>query len=652
MALRISDLPIKTNLLLLAAISVLGFAIIGATIAFQAKVNAEAQSARLAAAQRGAEFQTFDDALSDAKRFQRDFVIRRDFSIAGRTSTTVRQARSAVQSLANGADASLAPGFGELGTLLERYGRSFDELVSTMRRLGLNENEGQQGKMRGAIHDAETALNKLGLDKIVVSVLQLRRNEKDFQLRETNAPVEAHGREMAKLKDLLTAADLPAQQRADLVALAQAYATSFGEVATTINARNAKIAELDGVIRSMDPIVAQLHEGERGVAAAANERISAELDSVAGLLWTTIVVTLLAVVGASLLIGRSIARPITEITRQMQRLGQGETDIAVEANGRNEIAEMGRSLLIFRDNLVAQRRLEADSVAARQAQVERARRIAELTTEFQAGVVDILDATARAAGELESTARSLTQISSTARELSINAAAGANEASTNVQTVASAADELTASIREISRQVSASSESAGRTTSLAADSEARVRELNEVALRIGDVVKLINSIASQTNLLALNATIEAARAGDAGRGFAVVANEVKALAAQTAKATEEIGAQITAIQERTSGVVGAMSEIGGAIRGISEMTASVASAIEEQTAATHEIGRNVEQAAAGVEETNRAISGVRNASEETGMASGGVLDASTQVAAHAEALGKRVRTFLEAVRAA
>ncbi len=587
-----------------------------------------------------------------ARRHQRDLIFRRDLSIARRATEANRRARHAVLDLMERADAELAGDFAELEKLVGGFGKSIDDLVATMRRIGLNENEGQQGNMRRAIREAEGALNQLGLDPVVVSVLQLRRHEKDFQLREAKANADLHAKEMERLKGLLAGARLPDARRAELVELANSYADTFGLLVSTIGERNVKIAELEGSATQIDPVLAKLREAENAAATAAGERIQTQLDNVAKLLWVTIALTLALVTLASMLIGRSIAGPIRNLTGQMERLGQGETDIAVEVEGRNEIAEMGRSLLIFRDNLVAQRRLEAESAAAQQAQVERAKRIADLTSEFQAGVGDILDSTARAAGEMEATARSLTQISSTARELSINAAAGANEASTNVQTVASAADELTASIREISRQVAVSSESAGRTTTLATDSEGRVRELDEVAQRIGDVVKLINSIASQTNLLALNATIEAARAGDAGRGFAVVANEVKALAAQTAKATEEIGAQIAAIQERTSGVVGAMSEIGSAIRGISEMTASVASAIEEQTAATQEIGRNVEQAAAGVEETNRAIAGVRNASDETGMASGGVLEASTQVAAQAEALGKRVRSFLEAVRAA
>jgi methyl-accepting chemotaxis protein len=652
MQLKVSGLPIKAKLMLLAAISALGFAAIGLAIAYQTRVNEAAAVARTATAQRLASFQTLDDSLAEARRFQRDMIIRRDLSIGRRAIEANRQARAAVQSLAAESDPVFAGDFTEIGGLIDRYGRHLDELVVLMRRIGLNENEGQQGAMRRAIRDAEGALNKLGLDKIVVSVLQLRRHEKDFQLREAKANADLHAREMGRLKELLAGSGLPEERRKELAELAGAYAEAFDALVASIGARNAKIAELDGSAVSLDPLVVKLRDAEASAAAAAGGNIDAQLKKVAELLWLAIAITLGTVIAAGLLIGRSISVPITNLTREMERLGRGETEISVDTQGRNEIAEMGRSLLIFRDNLVAQRRLEAESATAQQAQIERAQRIAALTDEFKEGVGDTLEATARAAGELEATARSLEKISTAAREMSVNAAAGANEASTNVQTVASAAEELAASIREISRQVATSSESAGRTTSLAADSEARVRELDEVAKRIGDVVKLINSIASQTNLLALNATIEAARAGDAGRGFAIVANEVKALAAQTAKATEEIGAQVSTIQSRTSDVVGAMSEIGGAIRGISEMTAGVASAIEEQTAATQEIGRNVEQAAAGVEETNRAIAGVRNASEETGMASGGVLDASAQVAAHADALGKRVRAFLEAVRAA
>ncbi len=652
MTFRISRLPVRINLLLLASISVIGLAVIGAAAFHQSVLRERTVTMRAAATDRLATMRNLEDALSDIRRDQRDYLLRRDGAIARRVTMAARNARSAIEQV--GIDPASAHGAAakELALALDRYIKAFDELQSIYRRLGLNEREGAQGRMRAAIHDAESAMTALGLDRIVVSLLQLRRAEKDFQLREARAYAEVHAKEAAHLADLLKAADLPDARRGELQALINTYAESFAAVVGATLERNTKIAELDGIARGIDPLIAEIREGEKGLADASNAGNDAEFDAATRTMWVTIGVTLLAVLLASVLVGRSIARPIGALTRQMDRLGHGETEIDVDTVGRGEVAEMGRSLLIFRDNLIEQRRLEAEAAEQREAETRRAKRVAEIADSFQADIVGILETTAATTAELERTAKDLGRIAETASGMSASAAAGSSEASANVQTVASAAEELAASIREISRQVSASSEGAARTRALAETSEARVHELEDVAQRIGDVVKLINSIAGQTNLLALNATIEAARAGEAGRGFAVVANEVKALASQTAKATEEIGTQIAAIQERTGGVAGAIAEIGGAIRSISEMTSSVASAIEEQTAATQEIGRNVGQAAAGVADSDRAIAGVRQASEETGAASAGVLEAAGRVAAQAESLGVRVRAFLDDVRAA
>lgn len=652
MFLRLSSLPVRINLLFLASISVIGFAVIGAAAFYQSMLHDRATTMRNAGLERLSAMRNLEDALSDVRRDQRDYLLRRDTAIARRVTVAARNARSAIDQVGVDPAAPHASAAKELATALDRYIKAFDQLLSIYRRLGLNEQEGAQGRMRTAIHDAEAAINEIGNDKIVVSMLRLRRHEKDFQLRESRSYAEAHAKELENIEKLLKAADLPAEKRETLLGLTKAYADSFAAVVAATVERNTKIAELDGIARGVDPLVAEIREGEKGTADAENARIDSELEAATRVMWATIGTTLVAVLLASLFVSRSIARPIGALTRQMDRLGHGETEIEIDTRGRGEVAEMGRSLLIFRDNLVEQRRLEVAAAEQRETEMRRAKRVAEIADSFQSDVVQILETTAQTTAELEATAKDLGRIAENAREMSTGAAAGANEASTNVQTVASAAEELTASIREISRQVTASSESATRTRSLAEASETRVRELEDVAQRIGDVIKLINSIAGQTNLLALNATIEAARAGDAGRGFAVVANEVKALAAQTAKATEEIGAQIAAIQERTGGVAGAIGEIGGAIRSITEMTSSVASAIEEQTAATQEIGRNVGQAASGVEDTNRAIAGVRTASEETGVASNAVLEAASRVSTQAESLGARVRAFLSEVRSA
>lgn len=219
------------------------------------------------------------------------------------------------------------------------------------------------------------------------------------------------------------------------------------------------------------------------------------LDLARRILWVAMAAIAAVVVLLGLLVSGYIANPIAQITAQMDRLGKGDTDIAVDIEGKDEVADMGRSLIVFRDNLVAQRELEAQAARQQQAQLERAQRVAAITDEFQTSVAKVLDTTTKSVAALETTAQDLTRISATAQELSAAAAAGSNEASSNVQTVAAATEELTASIKEISRQIARSSESANKTADLAASSEVRVRELSEVAVRIGDVVKMINSIA-------------------------------------------------------------------------------------------------------------------------------------------------------------
>jgi methyl-accepting chemotaxis protein len=648
----LARLKIRRKLLLLAGISVAGFAVLGAMVGYQTRIADRANEMRDLGEARADGLREFDTLLLQMRRHEKDFLLRRDEREIARHREAVGNVGKAISHLKGLAGPESAPIYDQLAVSIAVYAKTFDELAATMTSLGLNQNLGQQAVMRRAVQTAETELNKLGRDAVVVLVLQLRRHEKDFQLRETQNEVDAHARDAGRLGALLAAAGLePAQQR-QIEANTNEYVASFAEFVRLTFAKNQRNGELSRTFAAVEPIVDRLLQMEkadieRTMAAAAEQLRLARV-----ILWAAMAAITMVVVLLSLLVAGYIAGPIAQITAQMNRLGSGDVDIAVDVIGKDEVADMGRSLIVFRDNLVAQRELEAQAARQQMAQLERAQRVASITDEFQSGVAEVLDTTSKSVSDLESTARNLTRISATAQDLSIAAAAGSNEASSNVQTVASATEELTASIKEISRQIAASSENANRTAELAATSEARVRELSEVAERIGDVVKLINSIASQTNLLALNATIEAARAGDAGKGFAVVANEVKTLASQTAKATDEIGAQVSAIQEKTGGVVRAMSDIGVAVRGISEMTATVASAVEEQTAATQEIGRNVEQAAQGVEETNRAITGVRSAAEETGTASNGVLSASGQVATQADALSKRVTAFLDAVRAA
>ena len=309
-----------------------------------------------------------------------------------------------------------------------------------------------------------------------------------------------------------------------------------------------------------------------------------------------------------------IVKPIVSLKTVMEALANNDLNANVPGIDRgDEVGEMARAVEVFKKN-----GLEVERMRAEQLEVERRnaqQRKADMITmadNFEAAVGEIIKTVSSASNELEASARTLTSTAERSQGLTTSVAEASGEASSNVQSVATATEELSSSVNEIGRQVQESARMASEAVGQARKTNDRVGELSKAAARIGDVVELINTIAGQTNLLALNATIEAARAGEAGRGFAVVASEVKALAEQTAKATGEIGQQISGIQAATQDSVGAIQEISGTIEKLSEISATIAAAVEEQGAATSEISRSVQQAARGTQQVSSNISDVQH----------------------------------------
>jgi methyl-accepting chemotaxis protein len=350
---------------------------------------------------------------------------------------------------------------------------------------------------------------------------------------------------------------------------------------------------------------------------------------------------------------RRLVRRLTSVGDAMRRLSSGETDMTVPAAAdRDEIGEMARSLEVFRAGEIERRGMAARQEAEQAAQRDRAASIEQMITDFRSTVTTVIEAVNSNIGRMETTARTLSSIAGEADTQARAASASSGNTSTNVQSVAGATEELGASIGEISQQATQANTVVGKAAEIAKNADQLVGQLSTGAAKIGDVIKLIRAIAEQTNLLALNATIEAARAGEAGRGFAVVASEVKTLASQTAKATEEIASQIGAIQGSTSEAVEAIRQISGVMGDIAGFTSSIAAAVEEQSASTQEIGRNVQQAAAGANELASSMTMVTEAIEETNKSASQVLDASGALTAQAGTLQKAVDEFLDRVAAA
>ena len=362
---------------------------------------------------------------------------------------------------------------------------------------------------------------------------------------------------------------------------------------------------------------------------------------------------LLVVCGATMVIARGISRPIAQITGRMDALAGGDLEIDVpNTDNRDEVGALARSLKVFKDNALRMEEMRREQEKAeRRAAEERRAAVMQMADQLETSVQSIVASVGDGCTELRSTSQSMSGLAVQTSNQAMNVASGSQEASANVQTVAVATEELTSSISEISQQVSHSADIARRAVASAEQTNERVSALTGAAEKIGQVVQLINAIAEQTNLLALNATIEAARAGEAGKGFAVVASEVKNLANQTAKATDEIAGQVEAMQGATSQTATAIGEIGDVIKQVDEIAATIAAAVEEQGSATREIARNVEQAALGAQTVAANVTGVSQASDETGAAAEEVQTVAEQLAEQSEKLRMEIDSFLAQVRA-
>jgi methyl-accepting chemotaxis protein len=534
---------------------------------------------------------------------------------------------------------------------LNLYKTRFQNLVSMQRALGLNENQGFQGKLRDAVHQAEKKLAGFDQPRLVNLMLMMRRHEKDFMLRGEEKYIDEFDKRQSEFTDALKLSALPDAVKAEISSLMKAYRESFAAYAVTQSSLNDEVDDFATVFQrnrpALDALVKAADERYRLSEARATELRQYLIWIIAG---ATFCIGLIAV-----FFGHRIASSIARMTQAMQKLAAGDLAVVLPGLGRaDEVGDMAQAVETFKirakqtadDEANEKMRQEMGAAEARKADMNK------LADEFECAVGRIIDTVSTASTDLENAAKTLTATAEQSQQLTDVVAGASEHASNNVQSVASATEEMTSSVREISRQVQNSAQIANEAVEQAQATNHRVGELSKAASRIGDVVELINAIARQTNLLALNATIEAARAGDAGRGFAVVASEVKALAEQTSKATGEISKQVGGIQNATRDSVAAINAIGGTIGRMSEIASTIAAAVEQQGAATQEIARNVQQAAEGTLKVSSNIIDVQRGASETGSASSHVFSAAQALTGESRRLKADVTRFLNSVRVA
>ena len=650
--LRAKALPERGIQFQVAALSLSGVIVVGAICLFGLRLEANTQTTADTSAALAANASALSENFLQARQLATEFMQKRKEDIVARhgammqtVSGNLAEIEAIVAAFPEGDAIKDTSG---LRATVNLYATRFNNVVAAQRQVGLTENDGLQGKLRGAVHAVEKRLNEFDQPKLSVKMLMMRRHEKDFMLRGDEKYGEDLKKRVVEFKAAMKEAGVADDVRGQLEKLIDDYQRDFLAFMLGQSTLNEEAEDLVQVYGRGRPLLVALRTASMERYAAAKDFAATVRQAMLG----AIVLTLLVSIALAIYFGRRIARPLTAMAKAMQQVASGNLDIAVKASRRgDEIGAMSRAFAVFHHKMIENRTLAEQQAAQRdESEAERQRLLLDIAAQLEADVGKAVEVVLAGARDVDRSAADVTKV---VGEISTRADAvsrTSGETSSNVQSVAGATKQFAASLNEITAQVNRYAEMAGRAKGDTERTGAIVGSLVESVGAIGSVIDMINGIARQTNLLALNATIEAARAGEAGRGFAVVASEVKVLANQVAQATESIVAQIGTIEASTEQATGAIRQVGQSIDDIDQIASSIATTISEQYGAINEIASQTTVAATGTQRVSEHIGEVGDKARGATASMDSALRAAQDMTQNSLELKSAISRFLSEVR--